>query len=356
MFGRVDKYARIRAGIWAAEEIAKSLGVDIAKALDPLDPKDFVTISLRLSRALRGAIAGTEGDALKSAIEGLDVDWPNISAAARDKVIESARAEIVGMGTVVPALIDPVLETSGLKIITSTREASVDRFSLDISAAVQPVDTRVADQLRASTSLFVKDQYGERGDALDALARNIVGSGLEQGLGREDISAALATRLAEQQVVRSRDYMNLISTHFANTARTTTQLGAFDEAGVTTWIFEGILDQVTSDICRLLHGRRFSVPKALASSRKALSLTDPDQIKNAQPWVQTGTNADGEQILYYKKGDQRHTVATVEASGVGRNDAIGTYGNAMSNKKLEAAGVIVPPRHGSCRSTIIMAD
>lgn len=350
---RLDRYTHIRAGIWAAEEIAKALGVSIAKGLDPLNPADFVTISLRLSRALRGAVAGAEGEALKAAIDALDVDWPNITEAARDKVIEAARAEVAALGDVVPDLIDPVLGTLGANIIKGTRLASVDRFSLDIEPSVQPADTEVGDLLRVSQMVYLKDQYGLRSDAFDSLAKDIVAGGLEKGLGREDISEELATKLGAQQVSRSKDYWNLVSTDYANKARTTTQLGAFAEAGVTLWRFDAILDQATSDICRLLHGRVFSVNKALASSRKALTLSDPEEIKDVHPWVQTGTNAGGDQILYYERGGQRHTVAGVEASGVGRADAVGTYSGAMTNKQLENAGVIVPPRHGHCRSTIV---
>jgi SPP1 gp7 family putative phage head morphogenesis protein len=352
----VDRYTTIRRGIWAAEEIAKSLGVSIFKALDPLDPADFVTISLRLSRALRGAVAGAEGEALKAAIEGLDVDWPNITEARRDRVIAAARAEVADLGTVIPDIVDPVLESSGLNIIKSTREAAVDRFSLDIEPAARPVDTEVSDLLRASTSLFVTDQYGLRGDALDQSARDIVAGGLEQGLGREDISAALASKLGAQQVAQSKNYWNILSTHFSNTARTTTQLGAFDQAGIDKWRYDAVLDAATSDFCRLLHGRVFSVSKALTRSRETLNLTDPDEIKNARPWVQTGTNADGDQILYYERAGQRHQVAEVEASGIGRNDVIGTYKNSLSSKAMEAAGVVVPPTHGHCRSTLVTVE
>ena len=271
-------------------------------------------------------------------------------------MIASARAEVAALGTVVSNLIDPVLATSGLSIIKSTRAQSADRFSLDIKPAIGAADTNVADLLRASQMVYLKDQYGLRSDALDSLAKDIVGQGLEHGLGREDISEALATNLRAQQVSRSRNYWNLVSTDFANKARTTTQLGAFAEAGIERWMFEAILDQATSDICRLLHGRVFSVKKALTSSMHALSLKDPEDIKNVHPWVQTGTNKDGDQILYFQRGDTRRTVAGVDATGVGRNDAVGTYSGAMTNKQLENAGVVVPPRHEHCRSTLITAS
>lgn len=349
-------YDHVREGIWAAEELAKSLGVDISKALNPLDPDDFVTISVRLARSLKGAVAGAEGTALRAAIEGLDVDWPNLKEAARDRIISEARAQVAGLSKTVPDLVEPVLVKSGGRLVASTRSAVVDKFELEIKRAVQPVDTEMLKLLRGSQMAYVKDQYGVRSDALDALTKKIVASGLEQGLGRDDISGALAEKLAEQQVLRSRAYWDFTATDFSNKARTTTQLGAFGEASIAHWVFEAIMDEVTSDICRLLHGRIFSVDKAITRTRSALEADDPEDVRSLRPWVQTGVDGNGDTILYFDRGGERQKVARIEASGVGRLDETGRYSDVMSDKALEAAGLVIPPCHGHCRSNIMMVS
>ncbi len=342
----------------ATEALLQDLfNVRIWKALDPLDVDDFITISARLSSSLKSATAGSEGAALRSAIESLDVDWPNLSDAGRDKIITAARAEIAGMAETVAPDAAPVLATAANRIIPATRTSTIGAFDFDIPVALSDLDTKTGTLLRASQMVYIKDQYGTRADMFDTMAKNIVAGGLEQGLGRDDISGNLATKLADYQIERSANYWNLISTDFANKARTTTQLHAFGEAGITRYMFDAILDQVTSEICRLLHGRIFSVKNAATRTMKALALTDPEKIKQIRPWVNAGKNESGQDVLYYNgAGDTRHEVAQVHEFGQGETDKIGTYSKVLSNKQLEAAGVTVPPCHGHCRSTLSTAE
>lgn len=346
--------SRYGAAAVAAEEILRDLfKVQVWKALDPLNVDDFITISARLSSALKSATKGVEGQALTSAIESLDVDWPNLSDAGRDKIIAAARAEVAGVAEPVETAISPVLDTAASRIIPATKTQTIGKFGLDIPQALGDLDTETSKLLRVSQMVYIKDQYGARADVFDTMAKDIVAGGLEQGLGRDDISGNLATKLADYQINRSANYWDLIATDFSNKARTTTQLHAFGEAGITKYRLDAILDEVTSEICRLLHGRVFSVKKAAARSMKALSATDPEDIKTLRPWVVSGKDSSGKDVLYYNgAGDTRHTVAEVDEGAEGVKDKVGKYSNTMSNKALEAAGVSVPPFHGHCRTTI----
>lgn len=348
------KWADLRAGSFAAEEIAKRLGVTIEKALDPLNPSDFLTICVRLAASLQGAVKGTEGVALKSALDGLDVDWPNLSADGRDKIIAASRNEIAALGESIPSLAGPVLEGSAESLVARTRVATVGKFSFGYQLKDEaPIDRETIEHLPGSQLVYIKDQYGRRADSMDAIAKETVAGGLEKGLGRDDISGELSSRLKESGVLRTGNYWDLIASDFANKARTSTQLNTLGRAEVEQYQFEAILDEATSEICRLLHGRRFSVQKAAARMQSTIKLRDPEEAKNAMPWVQQGTDSAGNAVLYYTKNGKRTTVANIDSPGEGTKDAIGTYSNPMSNKALEAAGLPVPPRHGHCRSTII---
>ncbi len=121
-------------------------------------------------------------------------------------------------------------------------------------------------------------------------------------------------------------------------------------------MFDAVMDQATSEICRLLHGRIFSVEKAAKRMRHSMSLTDPEEIRNTRPWVQSGTSANGDPVLYFNRNGDRHTVAHVDEPGEGAMDRAGKYSKVMGNKELEAAGVNVPPLHSHCRSCLVMAD
>lgn len=349
----LDMWRTLRRGEWACEEIAKRFGVTIEKALNPLDSGDFVVISTRLSAALRSAAIGTEAVALRSAIETLDVDWPNLSEPARDKVINAARAEVAALATTVPKLTTPVLERSALSLVSRTRIATVAEFSFGRQIRNEaPIDRQTVANLPINQTVYIKDQYGRRADGLDAIARDVVSSGIERGLGRDDISEELHNGLKNSGVLRTGNYWKLIASDFANKGRTSTQLNTFERAGVELYLFDAIMDEATSDICRILHGQTFSVAKAASRMNEGLALRDPEDIKSVMPWVQTGTNKDGKSILYYDNGSRRTVVAEVERSGVGFADKVGRYSNVMSKKRLEAAGLPVPPRHGHCRSTL----
>ena len=117
-----------------------------------------------------------------------------------------------------------------------------------------------------------------------------------------------------------------------------------------------MMDQTTSEICRFLNGRIFSVEKAVKRMRHSMSLTDPEEIRNVRPWVQSGMSPNGDPLLYFNRGGERHTVAHVDEAGEGEMDRAGKYSKTMSNKALEAAGVNVPPLHSHCRSTIVTAE
>jgi len=335
-----------RRGSWAAEQLLAKLGHPITKSLDPLDPSDFVLISVRLARALRGAAIGTEGATIKAAIEALDVDWPTISEDRRDQIIAAARAEVAGLAVRVPPLVEPILERSASSLVPLTRKAAISLYGLNLEQSAEWAASLV-ESLRDSQMVYVKSQFDTRATLFDSAAKDVVRSGLESGLGRDDISEALSTKLTPLGVERGTDYWNLIATDFSNKTRTTSQLSTFSDAGVKRYKYDAVMDQATSEFCRLLNGRVFSVEKARKRTYQALALRDPEEIRDAMPWVQQSGSR-----LYFRRGGEQHPVAHVDSPGVGSLDNPGNYSDVMSNKQLEAAGVTVPPRHGHCRSTI----
>jgi hypothetical protein len=143
---------------------------------------------------------------------------------------------------------------------------------------------------------------------------------------------------------------------FANRGRTYTQLAAFDEADVERYRFEAVLDEVTSEVCRFMHGKVFSVERAMKRFREVERARDPERIQDLQPWVQVGADDDGNQVLFYERGDRRRVVAQVDEPAVGERDEVGDYSRQMSPDQLEAAGVTVPPLHGRCRSSIVVEE
>jgi len=338
----------------AADELLRDVyRLDVAKVLDPLDARDFLVIVQRLARALTGVSRDAEADALRRALATLDVDWPNLAPGARDQVVRAARQALDGIEAKVLPRVDQIFEVEAKYVVTRARGATVRRFGLHIGASTTQTDARIAAFVRESEGNFIRDQYGRRRDELGQRARDIVASGLEQGLGRDDIAADLASQLAPV-VTRGKPYWETVAMSFANRGRTYTQLAAFDEADIERFRFEAVLDQVTSHVCRFMHGREFSVDRAMQRFDDVERASDPEAIADLQPWMQVGGDGDGNQVLFYERGGRRRVVAQVDEPAVGQADQVGRYSRALSNDELEAAGVTVPPLHGRCRSTIVV--
>lgn len=353
---RLDGIDLSAAAARAADDILGLLtAAAIAKALDPLDRRDFATIVARLGRELRRVAADDEAAALRAALRRLDVDWTRLSPAARDEVVRAARQALrPGEERVVPR-VERVFEAHGTRIVGGTRRAVVRRFGLRIGSDLTQTDRRIATFVRESQGNFVRDEYGRRREAFSRLARDVVAAGVERGLGRDAIASELHTKLTAQGVSRSRAYWDVIAGVFANRARSFAQVSSFADAGIARYRWEAVLDPATSEACRFLHGRVFTVAGALARFAAVEKARDPARIKDLQPFVRVATDGGGRRALFYERAGRRHPVARIEESGVGRRDAVGRYAAALSEAELEEVGVSLPPIHGRCRSTVAPA-
>ena len=347
----VDLYGDARA---AADELLRDVyRLDVAKALDPLDAGDFLAIVKRLTRALRGVTQEAEATALRTALDELDVDWPNLSPRAREHIIRAAGAALShGQAQTLPK-IEQVFEAEAEPLVAASRRAAAQRFGLHIAADLSRTDVRIARFIRTSESNFIRDANGRRHDEFSQRARDVVASGHERGLGRDDIVDELSQQLTAV-AGRTAAYWEVVATSFANRGRTYTQLAAFDEAAVENFRFEAVLDSVTSHVCRFMHGRVFSVDRAMQRFADVEDAGDPERITELQPWVQVGADDDGNQVLFYKRSGRRHLVAQVDESALGHPDKVGRYSRALGVGQLEAAGLTTPPLHGRCRSTIVV--
>ncbi len=339
-------------GAEAATAILETMHVHVEKAVDPLNPRDFLRIVAQLRRSLVGIQQQEQGTALRQAMHALDVNWRTISSAERSAVIEAAR-QAVGTGNLgMLPRIQQTFQIVGPRIAGESRRSSVRRFGLDIGTSLSEPDTRAIEYVRRSTTAFVTDHLGQRRDELAQSARDIVAAGLEEGSGSDDIAQRLAEHLGGE-IQRSQSYWQVVAMAFANTARTYSQLGAFHEAGIQRYTFEAILDEVTSDICRYYHGMTFEVGAAHAQIQQQATLDDPEQVRESNPWIRRGRDDDGNAILYFMREEERVLVAQIDRSGLGTRDDTGSYSNGMSAGELQTAGVPYPPLHGRCRSTIL---
>lgn len=312
----------------------------VQKALNPNDPHDFVLLAHSLQQSVAGMSRAAEADALRNALDTLDVDWTKMSADGRDKIVSAARDALAAPADYVAPKVADTFTVFGQKIVGDTKTDAKRRYKLDISASLSSVDEKVINAVGASQGNYVRDQYGNRSTALSLKVKDVVSSGLEQGLGSADITSNIKDQLGESAQARSDAYWGMIAMTFANRARTYGNLSGYASAGIEWFTFEAVMDERTSLICSMMHGKRFQVSKAIDRYNQVEADKDPEAITQLQPWLKA---ADGK--ISYTIGDTTHHVASVGAGGAASN--------VMSDAKLEAAGITTPPLHGNCRSTIV---
>jgi len=121
----------------------------------------------------------------------------------------------------------------------------------------------------------------------------------------------------------------------------------------TGYIADGFVVHNTAQ-CRFMHNRRFSVEAGLQRYHESEALEDPEEIKNFQPWIRSGKDEDGNQILWVPGADgTRNKIADVTRSGMGGVDDLGEYKTHHNDASLQALGIALPPTHGNCRSSIV---
>lgn len=347
-------------GVLAAEAILEKVHrVEVEKVLDPLNDTDFLVMVDRLSASLKSATGPIEAAAIRRALRALDVDWPNLNATQRDRVFDAAR---VALGSATPRVVRAVrIRIGGPRgaMFGPTRRSLARRSrtrafpqAITISPQLSASDRAAERLVRTSTTNFVRDELGRRVDHLSEEAREIVARGLEQGLGRDVIARDLAEAFGNR-IVRSEAYYEVVAGAYMNRARTFSSLLTFQEAGVETYVFEAVLDEVTTDICRFYHGQTFSVQKGIEAMNRTLALEDPEQIKDVSPWLRTARSPDGTRSIFFLRNGVRVRVAQIDRSGVGTRDDVGSFSRAMTPRQLENAGIPYPPLHGRCRSTIV---
>lgn len=343
-----------RKAIVAADQVVGILlGVNVRKALDPLNRNDFLSIASQVASALEGDVNPYEASAVARAIDGITgVDWAALSPEQLNAAIDAIRSATADIGKVVMPSVNSTFEIAGTGTMEAAREGAITRFGFDIGTALSQRDLDAEKWIRTLNTLYVRDIYGVRADQVSTLAREIVTRGVADGLGSDTIAAELA-RAMPAAMSQPASYWQVIATAFSNTGRTFSQLGAFSDAGVQRYRFEAVLDEVTTDQCRFYHDQVFSVGASMAHMSAIQSLDDPQAVRDANPWIRSGRDSEGNRTLYFNRGGERTTIATIDRSGVGTRDDRGSYSGAMSSAGLQNEGVPFPPLHGNCRSTVV---
>lgn len=240
-----SSWIQLARGARAANELLLHVAPGmVRKALDPLSRDGFDKLVRDVALDLLAASEKPEAAAVKKLNETLDVNWPKLSPAERERVIRQAEALIGRLGSQVAPPLRKILAAKGKSIVATTKGAAVGKWELPIAAVWGEQDSRIVDHAANSQAFYVTNYYGARSAALGQQARDIVAKGVGEGLDQYAIGETLRAAVGNQ-LGRSDSYYPMVASVFAARARTWSVLSTFEEAEIETWRFSSVLDEAT---------------------------------------------------------------------------------------------------------------
>ncbi len=330
-----------------ADEVLKSiLRVDIAKALDPLDDDDFLIIAHTIAAELSDETAALDAAAYRAAVARLDLDWHNLTDVEMAAALAAVNAGLALLPAQIIPRIVPLLDDRLIRLIESVTGRAMERYGIQVGTALTVQDTEMVAAI-ARIGGWVTNEYGNRQSMFTTGVEKIVRRGLEAGIRNEDIAKNIADAADMHGVRKPLNYWRLLAMSTANTARSYSHLKSMQSGGIQNYVFQAVLDERTTEICNSLHGTVFPVSVAMQNygDLAIRSAFDMNAVEKIMPHVKQRKRADGTLEMYTEPpGSGRNVLATVEPNGVR---------TIVSPTELISAGVVVPPIHHACRSSII---
>lgn len=326
--------------------------VTVTKAFDLDDPADLDQAIIEFASLLRQGAHASNTAAVRAAVKVLDVDWHQTSAARRRELVAESLKAAARHTDAIPDKLAETFRVGAEDVVTGAKK-SARRHGISVGSDFNTIDKRIVQHLRRSEANFVSDEYGRRKATFSRTARRVVARGVEDGLSRADIARDL--RAAAETTIGGKGglYWEVASASFIGRGRSFASLSSYAEAGVERYVLEAVLDEQTTETCRFLHGKTFSVDGSLETFAKVDE--SPDDIRAITPWVRSGVGADGKPVLYVPQAEGRARIATIDQPGAGQRDKSGAYSGALSNDRLQELGISFPPFHALCR-TVTLPD
>lgn len=225
-----------------------------------------------------------------------------------------------------------------IKIVKSV---DVNNFNIDVCKAVKfgIVDTEAYENLARLENIAVGDHFPKTKKI--QVSKAIQTGVLDKGLNNADaglflkqemtsilggnVNGALPASVAKGQA-STNAYFEMLNATNTTYAKNFAHINLSNEAGITQLIFSAILDRTTSQICSQMDGRVFTIEQALVHQSKVLGAENVEGLKTIAPFQRN--------LSEFKLG-------------AGEN-----LTSPATSKRLADAGVMVPPLHGRCRSSL----
>lgn len=339
----------------AAAALLSGAKVDLYKALDPLKDDDFILLAQQLADQLDALAGPPTKKAVQSVLRGLDVDFANLSTPQATELARAANLALRDIPRKVMPKISGEIRAGMAEMVGSTKVAVARSHNWSINTSLDAVDERMALAM-GNIGTWVTDEFNRRADMFSQGTSRVIQQGLAEGLRNEDIARNLKLLGEKTHVRRSENYWRLVATNASNRARNYGHIRSMVDAGVSSYRYSAVMDKRTSMECRSLDGTVFPVSAAVKAYNDLEFQTqnNPSAVESVMPFVRRRSLGNGVTELFVEPpGSGRTVIAQAIGSAVGTADVRGTFTNMLGPQGLAAAGVIVPPIHHGCRSTLV---
>lgn len=316
--------------------VLKQMGyISKAEADDPFDLANLLQFEVDFADQLKANAKGPHEEAVSrlfSLIDEANLDRLRESRSALQDFQQQLALISKELGMEVTEKNLPVINEWVEDIYNKTKRRLADDLAITPSLKIR--DRSAIGHLSRFQNFWLQNHYA---DDLATQAQNIVVNyGLQDGLGRNELGDILREKLGDK--FQEYHYWDTVASTWLNNSRTYSSLNAMNQAGVAEYIYNAVLDERTTVICRSLDGMTFSVNVGLDLWGQVGELDDPEKMKDINPMINERLDSEGNvQSYYYKKSD-----------GSTVNMRTGNF----SRGYLESHGVIFPPVHFLCRSWI----
>ncbi|MCP4573231.1 MAG: hypothetical protein GY838_12830 [bacterium] len=329
-----------------------------AKDSDPYDPREFDALVDALARDLNREAVPAFKKTVEKAITSSRIDWASATPRQVHGFSTRLAKKLDASAAAVYRSVGPGLAKTAVGMATSARSSFVKKHNLRVDRAIELKDKAAVTRAAATNAHYIRNfASGQMSESLSSQARDIIQTGINKGESSRVIGKELHRRLSDAAEAQTEAYFRMVASTVQTRAREYSSLRSMQDAGIQVYEWSSVLDEATTEICRWLDGKQFSVDASLERYAAADALEDPTDIKHTMPWfyekkIQGGSHG-GKTGIFMQQAGGLQRVAVVEKSGRGQRDEIGKYSNAKSVKGLQGNGFSPPPAHGGCRSTAI---
>lgn len=296
----------------------------------------FIQEVLKEANEIRKVVGDNVDKVMSRVKRSANVNWAEATSAQKTKIVRELGNLIKGLPSQFSPGVSVVLDERGKVVNQKTKKALNKKHrKISVETTFNQVDQAGVEALRETTSVFFGQEYEKQADRFRTRAQKTIADGLEKGFGRREIARDLSNEFRDSAI--HEHYWTTVAAVHTNRARSFSSAATFIEAGITQYEILAVQDERTTPICRFMDGKVFSVGEAVGQFEAFEAAEDLDEVRNrVMPFMRV---KGGEIVL-----PSGRRVAEIGPKGFKR---------AMNTKKLNAAGIHMPPYHFGCRTTVV---